>query len=147
MFDADRPGADNPAMPRAFAFALLLLSGAAHASFNGGPCRDFACHFGMLAIVGVAGGIPVFGVIFAVLHMAFRHPERSQLRQGMVGAFAGVIAFVLCAAGTALMAAWGRTTIGHNESYPWIGLVSVFLACAVASALYARSSPHGSAGA
>lgn len=86
-----------PAMPRAFPFAVLFLSGAAHASFGGGPCRDFGCHLGVLA--------------------------------------------------TALMASVGQTTIGHNESYPWIGLVPTFPACAAASVLYARSSPHGPGGA
>ena len=127
-------------MRRIFPYSAALFPVIAHASFNAGRCTDFTCHFVTLGVVGIVG-IPVFGVIFAVLHMAFSHPERSQLRQGMVGVAAGAIAFVLCAAATASMATLGKTTIGHNQSYPWIGLISMFLVCAVGSALYARSSP------
>ena len=134
------------AMRRLFPYAAALFPVIAHASFNSGRCTDFACHLVTLAMVGIVG-IPVFGTIFAVLHMAFCHPERSQIKQGMVGVVAGAIAFVLCAAATATMATLGKTTVGHNQSYPWIGLISMLLVCAVVSALYARSSPHGSPGA
>lgn len=133
-------------MRRVFPYTALLLPVAAHASFNAAPCTDIGCHLVMLGMVSLVG-VPVFGTIFAVLHMAFCHPERSQLKQGIVGVVAGVIAFGLCAAAMVLMATWGQTKVGHNQSYPWIGLISMFLVCAVVSALYARSSPHGSHGA
>ena len=98
------------------------------------------CHFEMIGILlGFLGGIPISGVIFAVLHMAFSNPVRSRTKQLFLGAFVGMVAFEVAAAGAALMAAIGQTNAGHNQSYPLIGFAVPYLAMAALSVLYVRT--------
>src|SRR5688572_1547345 len=123
--------------------AVLLFPAAAHASFNAAPCRDFACHFGMIGILlGFMGGIPISGVIFIVLHLVFADPDRSKIKQLFLGGLMGIIAFELAAVSAALMATWGKSTVGHHEYYGLIGFAFVYVPVAIASVLYARSSPR-----
>lgn len=114
----------------------ILLPIAAYASYGGGtPCREFGCHlFFWGLLVGVSGGIPASSLAFAVLHLAFCNRARSKVNQFFLGGFVGIIVFGISAACAALVAAWNRN--------PLIGLVAAFTVFAIASALYARSSPR-----
>ena len=85
-------------------------------------------------LVGVAGGIPASAFSFALLHLYFRNPERSKVSQAFLGGLIGIVAFVISAACAALMATWGKN--------PLMGLASAYVVLAIASALYARSSPR-----
>ena len=120
--------------------AAILLPIAARASFGGGtPCREFACHLFLWGLlVGVSGGIPASSLAFAMLHLAFCNRARSKVNQFFLGGLVGVVVFGISAACAALLAAWN-----YN---PLIGLIAAFTAFAIASALYARSSPRSMSG-
>ena len=124
-------------------YAALLFPMTAYASFNGGPCRDFACNFLMIGILlGVVGGIPISILIFIGLHMSFCNRERSKVNQALLGGLNGLITFEISSFSAALMATWGKTTVGYHENYPLIGFLFVYLPFAIISLLYARSSPR-----
>jgi uncharacterized BrkB/YihY/UPF0761 family membrane protein len=97
---------------------------AAYGSFGGAPCRDdFACHFVTWGILVGVAGIPISGLIFAVLHLGFCNRARPKLRQFFLGGFIGMVASEISAACAALMGAWGEATIGYHENYPLMGFV------------------------
>jgi hypothetical protein len=118
-----------------------LLPMAAHGSFSGTPCRaDFACHFLFWGfLLGVAWGIPASMFVFILLHVVFCNPARSKVKQGVLGGLLGIVAFEISAVCAALLAA--RTYPALYERYPLIGFASAFVLLAIASVLYARSSP------
>src|SRR5262245_8883953 len=110
------------------------MSTAAHASFGGAPCRDFACHFETWALLLGAVGAPNSALLFVVLHLVFRHPARSKLRQFFLGGFIGVVAFELAATAAAQFAAW--------DLNPFLGFVPVYLLLASLSWVYVREPPR-----
>ena len=120
----------------AFLAAAVLFPVAAYGSFGGTPCRDdFGCHFLFWGVIlGAVGGVPVSVVAFILLHLFFCHPARPKGRQVLVGGVAGVVAFGIGGVFAALMASWDKN--------PWIGLIASIAVLAIASALYARSSPR-----
>ena len=124
----------------ALLLAGILLPIAAKASFGGGtPCKDFACQFFIWGLlVGASGGIPTSALMFAVVHLVFCHRARSRVNQFFLGGFAGIMAFGIAAAFAALLGTWNQN--------PWIGLIAALMAFAIASALYARSSPRPASG-
>lgn len=124
-------------------YAVLLFPMTAYASFNGGPCRDFACNFLMIGILlGVVGGIPISILIFIGLHLSFCNQERSKGNQALLGGLNGIIAYEISSFSAAFMATWGKTTVGYHENYPLIGFIFVYLLFVIISLLYARSSPR-----
>ena len=130
-------------MPKSLLYAAVLFPVSAHASFNAAPCRDFACHFGMIGIfLGLLGGLPISGAIFIVLNLVFANPERSKVRQLFMGGLIGLLAFELAAFAAALVAAEAQSMIGHHEYYPLVAFAFVYLLVAIASVLHARSSPR-----
>jgi phosphotransferase system glucose/maltose/N-acetylglucosamine-specific IIC component len=98
----------------------MLLPQVAHASYGGGgACQSVGCYFVMFGIlVGVSGGIPASAVLFAVLCVVCRNPERTIAKQLVVGLFAGIAAFLLAALGASLMAVMkGNAAIGFLVPY------------------------------
>jgi hypothetical protein len=124
--------------------AKVLFPMAAYASFGGAPCKsDFACHFfGWGIVFGVAGGIPISGLIFALLHLGFRNPSRSKVGQVLLGGLLGMVAYEIAAACAALVGAWWQTSVGHHATYPLIGFGLAYVVLAIVSVLYARSDPR-----
>jgi hypothetical protein len=115
----------------------------AYGSFGGTPCRDdFACHFSTWGVLVGAVGIPISGLIFAVLHLGFCNRARSKLRQFFLGGFIGMVAYEISAACGALIGASGKAVPGQETDYLLIGFVSTYVVLAIASVLYARSSPR-----
>ena len=122
---------------RVYLSAAALLPIAAHGSFGGAPCGDdFACHFYVWGLLLGGGGIPVSIFIFMCLHVGFCSPKRSKDRQFWLGGIIGAVAYELSAVCAALMGTWAKD--------PMLGLASAYVALAVASVLYVRSSPRGS---
>lgn len=121
---------------RAAVAVAVLCPLAAFGSFGGTPCRaDFGCHFLFWGVLlGVTWGIPISGLTFIALHLGFCNSARSKGNQLMLGGLFGILAFEISAACAALMASWDKN--------PWIGLGSSFAVLAMASALYARSTPR-----
>jgi uncharacterized membrane protein YadS len=118
-----------------------LLPVAAHASFNSPiHCADFRCHFAMLGILAGIVGVPVFGVLFGLLHLVFCHRQRSRLNQFFIGAFVGMAVFEIAAAAAAGVAAGTNTQLGARG--PSIAFTVAFLLPALLSVLYARSAPR-----
>lgn len=119
--------------------AAVLFPVAATGSFGGKPCgADFACHFEAWGLLLGAVGIPNSGFLFIVLHLWFRHPARSKVRQFFLGGFMGVAAFEVSAVCAALL--------GARAMNPLAGFVPVYVALAIASVLYARSEPRAPGG-
>jgi GNAT superfamily N-acetyltransferase len=138
-----RQGVGSANIKRACVAAAVLSPMAAHGSFGGAPCRDdFACHFVTWGILVGTVGVPISGLIFAVLHLGLCNRARSKLNQFFLGGFIGMVAYEISAACAALMGAWGKATIGHHEDYPLIGFASAYVVSAIVSVLYARSSPR-----
>lgn len=128
---------------RACLAAALMLPMAAYGSFGGTPCGDdFGCHFVTWGVLVGVVGVPISVLIFAVLHAVLCHRARSKVNQLFLGGFIGVVAYEISAACGALMGSWGKSTGGHHENYPVIGIVSAYVVLAIVSALYARSSPR-----
>jgi hypothetical protein len=116
---------------------------AAYGSFGGAPCRDdFACHFFTWGVLVGTVGIPISGLIFAVLHLGFCNHARSRLNQFFLGGFIGMLAYEVSAFCAALMGAWGKASIGYHENYPLMGFAPAYVVLAIVSVLYARSSPR-----
>jgi uncharacterized membrane protein YuzA (DUF378 family) len=116
---------------------------AAHGSFGGAPCRDdFACHFFTWGVLVGVVGIPISGLIFAVLHLVLCNRARSKPRQFFLGGFIGMVAYEISAACGALIGASGKAAPGQQTDYLLIGFASVYVVLAIASVLYARSSPR-----
>jgi uncharacterized BrkB/YihY/UPF0761 family membrane protein len=133
----------SPSMMLACVCAAVLFPMSAHASFNGGPCRDFACHFLMMGIlVGVIGGIPISVLIFLALHLGLCNRGRSKRNQALLGGLIGIVAFEASALAAALVAAWAKPTVGYHENYALLGFAPVYLLFAGISGLFARSSPR-----
>ena len=120
----------------------ILVPASAHASFNAAPCGTFDCHFQMMGILlGVIGGLPASGVIFVLLHMGFAHPERSRIKQMLLGGFFGLVAFEIAAAAGAYHAVW-RTPPPHRGGSPWEAFLAAYALLAILSVLYVRSAPR-----
>ena len=133
----------RPNIKRACLTAAVLCPVAAYGSFGGGPCGDdFTCHFLAWGVLVGLVGIPISSSIFAVLHLVLCNSARSKVSQLFLGGFIGLVAYEISAACGALMAAWGQSSIGHNENYPVIGLVSAYAALTIAFVVYARSNPR-----
>ena len=133
----------KPNIKRAFIAAAVLFPMAAYGSFGGAPCRDdFACHFFTWGVLVGAVGIPISGLIFAVLHLVLCNRARSKPWQFFLGGFIGMVAYEISAACGALIGASGRAAPGQQTDYLLIGFASVYVALAFASVLYARSSPR-----
>ena len=117
---------------------------AVYGSFGGTPCRDdFACHFVIWGgLVGVAGGIPISALIFAVLHLVFCNSARSKAGQFFLGGFIGIVAYEISVACGALIGTSGKAPPGQETDYLLGGFASVYVVLAIASVLYARSSPR-----
>ncbi len=132
-----------PNLLRACLCAAALFPVAAYASFNAAPCKsdEIACNFQMTGILLGIVGIPISGVIFILLHLGFCNPERSKAKQMFLGGLIGIIAFELSAFAAALMGAWGKSSFGHNQYWPLMGFVFVYVTCAIIASQYARSSP------
>jgi len=115
---------------------LALLPGAALASFGGAPCgKDFGCHFTSWGVVLGTVGVPATCAVFGLLHAIFCHPERSKIRQMIVGAVMGLIAYEIAAAVGAMVGATGRDVP--------VGMLPALGVLAVLSVLYTRSAPAG----
>jgi len=128
---------------RACIAAAVLFPMAAHGSFGGAPCRDdFACHFFTWGVLVGAVGIPISGLIFAVLHLILCNRARSKLRQFFLGGFIGMVAYEISAACGALFGTSGKAAPGQQTDYLLMGFASVYVVLAIASVLYARSSPR-----
>ena len=133
----------RPNIKRAFSAAAVLFPMAALGSFGGAPCGDdFACHFVTWGLLAGTVGMPISGLIFAVLHLGFRNHARSKLRQFLLGGCIGMVAYVISAACGALIGTSGRAGPGQQTDYLLMGFASVYVALAFASVLYARSSPR-----
>lgn len=123
--------------------AAVLFPMAAHGSFGGAPCRDdFACHFSIWGVLVAAVGIQISGLIFAVLHLVLCNRARSKLRQFFLGGFIGMAAYEISVACGALVAASGKVTPGQETDYLLMVFALVYVVLAIASVLYARSSPR-----
>ena len=128
---------------RACLAAAVLFPMAAYGSFGGTPCKDdFACHFVTWGILVGTAGIPISGLIFAVLHLGFCNRARSKLNQFFLGGFIGMVAYEISAVCAALIGASGIAPPGHRPDYLMIGFVSAYVVLAIVSVLYARSSPR-----
>ena len=115
--------------------AAALFPMAAHGSFGGTPCRDFACHFLFWGgLLGAAGGIPVSALMFSALHFGFCNRARSKVRQLLLGGLIGMVAFEISAACAALMASRGKN--------PVMGFALAYVVLAIVSVMHARSSPR-----
>lgn len=133
----------GPNIKRACIAAAALFPLAAYGSFGGTPCRDdFACHFFTWGVLVGAVGIPISGLIFAVLHLGYCNHARSKLRQFVLGGFIGMVAYEISAACGALIGASGKVTPGQETDYLLIGFVATYVVLAIASVLYARSGPR-----
>lgn len=120
----------------------LLIPAAAHASFNAAPCGTFECHFqGVGILLGAVGGLPVSGLIFILLHIGFAHPERSRIRQMLLGGGVGLIAFEIAAAAGAYYAVWQHPP-GYRRAFPWEAFLVMYGLLAILSVLYVRSAPR-----
>jgi len=115
---------------------LALLPRAAQASFGGAPCgADYGCHFSTWGLVLGTVFVPATCAAFGVLHAIFCHPARSRMKQLMVGAVVGLIAYEVAAG---IGAAVG--TMGPDVP---VGMLPALGVMAVLSVLYARSAPGG----
>lgn len=133
----------GPNIKRACIAAAVLFPMAAYGSFGGTPCRDdFACHFSTWGVLVAAVGIPISGLIFAVLHLGFCNRARSKLRQFVLGGFIGMVAYEISAACGALIGTSEKAVPGQETDYLLIGFVATYVVLAIASVLYARSSPR-----
>jgi len=133
----------RPNIKRAGLAAAVLFPMAADGSFGGAPCGDdFACHFFTWGVLVGTVGIPISGLIFAVLHLFFCNRARSRLRQLFLGGFIGMVAYEISAACAALIGARGKVAPGQHPDYLMIGFVSAYVVLAIVSVLYARSSPR-----
>ena len=127
---------------RACLAAGVLLPTAAHGSFGGTPCRDdFGCHFATWGVLVGVVGVPISALIFAVLHAVFCHRTRSKVNQFFLGGFIGVVAYEISAACGALIGVSGKAAPGQETDHLLIGFISTYVVLAIASVLYARSSP------
>jgi hypothetical protein len=122
--------------------AMVLLPAAAHASFGGGPCPDFACLFPIIGGMLAGIGIPASSGIFLCLHMFFAHPQRSQRQQCLIGALVGAIAFEVFAVAFTFAVLWEQAHPGHARWLTLAGPVALYLLMAAASVRYARSAPR-----
>lgn len=133
----------GPNIQRTCIAAAVLFPMAAYGSFGGAPCRDdFACHFFTWGLLVGAVGIPISGLIFAVLHLGYCNHARSKLRQFVLGGFIGMVAYEISAACGALIGTSGIAAPDQQTDYLLIGFVSTYVVLAIASVLYARSSPR-----
>ncbi len=122
--------------------AMALLPVAAHASFGGGPCPDFACHFWIFGGIVGAIGVPASSGIFLCLHSFLAHPQRSQRKQCLLGALIGAIAFEIFAVAFSFALLWEQTHPGNPRWLIAAGPVALYLLMAAASVRYARSAPR-----
>jgi len=114
----------------------------AYASFNGSSCKDFECHFTVWGIVvGIVGG-PISILLFLGIHILFCNQERSRGKQAIVGIISGASVWVVASFAAAVLATWGKSTVGHNASYPVIGYLFVYVSYLIMSVLYVRSKPR-----
>ena len=120
----------------------ILIPTVAHASFNAAPCGTFDCHFQVMGILlGVIGGLPVSGLIFIGLHIGFAHPERSRIKQVLLGGLVGLVAFEIAAAAGAYHAVW-RHPPGYRGGSPWEAFLVTYALLAILSVLYVRFAPR-----
>lgn len=138
-----RQSVPRPNIKRACITAAVLFPMAAYGSFGGAPCRDdFACHFFTWGVLVGVVGIPISGLIFAVLHLVLCNRARSKPRQFFLGGFIGMVAYEISAACRALIGASGKAAPGQQTDYLLIGFALAYVVLAIASVLYARSSPR-----
>lgn len=122
----------------------MLVPALAQASFNAAPCSTIDCHFlGIGVLIGALGGLPASALIFAALHFAFVHPERSRGKQTLLGAFVGLVAFEVAALVGACHAVW-RHPPGYRGGSPWEAFLVAYAILAILSVLYVRSAPRSS---
>jgi hypothetical protein len=121
--------------------AAVLFPMAAYASFGGTPCQTYGCHLLLWTLIGFAWPIWTSSFIFFLLHAYFCNPARSKNRQMVLGGFAGVAAYELAAACAAYLA-FRAGPVGTGRDYVMIGFAAVYVTLAIASVLYARSSPR-----
>lgn len=115
---------------------FALLPRAAQASFGGAPCGEgFGCHFSTWGLVLGTVGVPATCAAFAALHGIFCHPGRSRMKQLMVGAVVGFVAYEVAAGIGAVVGTMGRDVP--------VGMLPALGVMAVLSVLYARSVPGG----
>lgn len=118
----------------------IFIPTVAHASFNAAPCSTFECHFETMGLLlGVIGGLPVSGLIFIGLHLVFAHPERSRIKQVLLGGLLGLVAFEIAAAAGAYHAVW-RHPPGYRGGSPWEAFLVTYALLAILSVLYVRSA-------
>ena len=133
----------KPTIERAFLVAALLFPLTVHASFGGTSCKnDFWCLYSTLGLILGTVGVPVSAGIFAALHIVFCNPERSRPRQFVLGGGIGMVAYEISAVCGSLIVASGITAPVNEANYMLGGFALVYVALAIASVLYARSSPR-----
>jgi hypothetical protein len=120
--------------------AATLLPMAAQGSFGGAPCRDdFGCHFITWGVLLGVVNVPVSATIFAVLRAGLCHRARSRVRELLVGALVGVVAYEVSVAAGALLGASGKAPPGRETDYLLMGFVAVYVTLAIVSILHART--------
>ena len=86
-------------------------------------------------ILGVSGALPASAFVFIVLHLMFRHPDRSKGKQVLLGGLLGILAFAIAAAAASFIALRGP------DSPVRVGAAAVYLVLAALSVLYVRTKP------
>ena len=124
---------------------LYLLAAAASrtafAAFGGAGKGVFSqCLLTATLVFGVFGGLWICMGIFSVTLAVVRHPQRSRIKQAVLGALLGflvwpLMSFSFCAV------SFGSENIGEPLA-PFSGL-ACGLAALAAAAFYARSAPAG----
>ena len=132
-----------PSVKRACLAAAILFPMAARGSFGGGSCTaDFACHFLTWGLLVGTVALPISGVIFAVLHLAFGDGARSKAWRIVVGGVIGIFAYEAATFFGALIASLGRVPDGKNGDYMVMASASAYVVLAIVSVLHARSNPR-----
>lgn len=132
----------------AFAVLAALCPAAAYGSFSGGgPCRDVGCMFFMVGIIIGTVGVPVSALVFGALHAFLCHEERSRVRQFLLGAGIGMVAYEVSALFAAMFGVSGVGMPAKPSHHMLLAFAGVYLALAACSALFARSRPSQCGGA
>ena len=113
---------------------------AAYGHSVGRRADDFARHFFTWGVLVGVVGIPIWFDIRCATSGPCNRAGQSPCN--FSGGFIGMVAYEISAACRALIGASGKAAPGQQTDYLLIGFALAYVVLAIASVLYARSSPR-----